>query len=54
MDAQMNMTQMTQMMDMMTNMKIFGWVVIVALIIQIILLAKICKELRCENKGGKK
>ncbi|MCI0381443.1 MAG: hypothetical protein L0207_00090 [Chlamydiae bacterium] len=51
MDDQMNMMQMTHMMG---TMKFFGWAVIIALVIQIILLAKICKELRSENRGGKK
>lgn len=54
MDSQMPMMPMNHMMDMMTNVKIFGWIVIIALIAQVVLLAKILKELRCKSKSGKK
>lgn len=41
-------------MDMMTNMQAFGWLVIIALIIQIVLMVKILHELKIANKGKKK
>ncbi len=54
MDDQMNMMQMTHMTDMMRTLKLFGWVVVIALVTQIALLVAIFREMRRKKQGRKK